>query len=151
MQPVIGCDIQEERGAGARRALIVQGCEPPDVQMIERVPGPHDLQIRIEDDDHVPENIDRTWPLDVRQNLLDGPQYQYPSVRQPPRLMVERADGAHPERGELLIDSGGVGFEHGHAGEIELANDLLRLVAHGVFDNPEEVSSWLGARNEGNV
>ena len=57
-----------------------------DVQAVECVPVPNQVQVLVQDDDHVADHIHRTGPL-VRNSLSIGKKQQVP-VREPPAFMV---------------------------------------------------------------
>ena len=97
--------------------------------MIERVPGPHDLQIGVEDHDHVADHVERAGTLDVRQNLLDVAEDERPSASEGPRVVVESADRPLSQRGELFVDPGDVGLLDRHPDEIEAAHHVVGTVS----------------------
>ena len=73
---------------------IAQGGGAAQVLMSERIPGPHQLHVVVEDQDHVAEDVDRmAWrsSLVLEGDLIARAEQEDVTVGQAPRLMgVER-------------------------------------------------------------
>ena len=66
----IGGEIVRRTGEGGA-TRFAENRFAGDIQMVERIPGPHDIELLIENNDHISDDIDRTCALHVRENLFD--------------------------------------------------------------------------------
>src|SRR5437870_13495495 len=105
------------RTSTTRLARLTQDCSACEIQVIESVPCPHDLQARIEHDHHVADNVGEPRPLKIRDHLLDRCEHDDIAVRQTPGFVVKYSDLALTEIYKLCIHGSCISFLNCVAGD----------------------------------
>src|SRR5262249_37724789 len=148
VSPVVGDFGQEHRRAArVLCAFLSEHRGSGYIEMVKGIPRPNHIQAAVENDNHVADDVDRSWSLHISEDLLDGGESEHPTVRKSPDFMMEGADLAPPKGCDLFVDARGVRLEQGHAGQIELPYELLGNIAVSFTDAPE-VAAWLRASEE---
>src|ERR1051326_307707 len=124
MSPIICIRSQEVGGTCAVNAAgFSKDGGPCHVEMIESVPGPEHVKVRVHDDDHVANHINGSWTLNIRQYLFHTCKRGYVAVRQASGFVVKDSNLALAHRGKLHVHCCGVGFLNRPSGKVENAQD----------------------------
>src|SRR5262249_41551848 len=129
--------------------LVPQRGGPAHVEMVEGIPSPDHIEIRIENDDHVAQDVDSSQALNPAQHLLDACQHGNIPVRQTQRFMVKGIDLALSENLQLLIDTARVRLPYGQSDQIEFTEHLMPWVSGRVLHDSEKRAVAGGPRHEG--
>jgi len=120
------------------------------LKVVECVPNPYNIQIRVEYNHHVTEDIDVTGALHTGQYLLDSRKHGYVAVRQTESLMMKSVDLPLTDSPKLLVDATRISLTNGQSNDIKFAQHLPPRVALGVLHDSEEraISGWTGHETE---
>ena len=141
MGPVVG--RRRQRKVAFSDVLLAQHGRNAGIQSIERVPGPGDLKILVEIEDHVPHHVHFSGTLYIVQQFLHRTDRQGVSVRQAQSLVRKANDVVLSHFGQLGVERMLVGLPHHVAGQIDLAQSVFITFKqkHGAsFYRPHQVS-----------
>src|SRR5262249_47237044 len=110
------------RSWAARLYNLAQDGPAVDIQIVEGIPGPRDLKVGVEHDDHHADVVGGS-AVDVEGPLCDA-DHGRPPVGQPLSLVGKAVDDIVPHGGELGVHRGDTGLPDDIAGQVDLAQDI---------------------------